>query len=55
MTSKVLNNFLSVKVGKNFRREETERERERERERRIIKVNDINETWLRLFYPALPC
>ena len=53
MTSKVLNNFLSVKVGKNFRREE--RERERERERRIIKVNDINETWLRLFYPALPC
>ena len=42
MTSKVLNNFLSVKVGKNFRREE--RERERERERRIIKVNDINET-----------
>ena len=52
MTSKVLNNFLSVKVGKNFRREE--RERERERERRIIKVNDINETWLRLFYHAVP-
>ena len=53
MTSKVLNNFLSVKVGKNFRREE--RERERVRERRIIKVNDINETWLRLFYHAVRC
>ena len=51
MTSKVLNNFLSVKEKKILE----ERKRERERERRIIKVNDINETWLRLFYPALPC
>ena len=32
---------------------EWERERERERERYNIKGDDINGTWLRLFYHAL--
>ena len=53
MTSKVLNNFLSVKVG--IKKSEKRVERVSERESRIIKVNDINETWLRLFYHAVRC